>query len=153
MLHGRPSGLCSVGALAWAGVVLFAGCERAALPRAPVTEIPVTGKVTLDGQPLAGAAVVFTSPSLDAFTATTKEDGSYQLSTSYGGESPCTGLCRVTISKILLPAGVQPLPDTSPWSQGGKESLPAKYSNSGSTELTADVPQQGGVFDFELTGR
>lgn len=153
MLFSKSNGAKSFATIIAASVAFCCGCERAALPLAPVAQIPVTGKVTLDGQPLTGAAVTFTTQSLSAFTAATKEDGSFQLSTSYGGEQVCKGLCRVTISKIVLPAGVQPEPNVSPWSQGGKESLPAKYSNPESTQLKADVPEQGGQFDFPLTSR
>lgn len=140
--------------VALASLAICAGCQRSSLPRTPVQEVPVTGIVTLDGQPLAGAAVAFIDPStMSAFTAATKEDGSYHLSTSYGGETVCKGLFRVTISKLALPAGVQPQPNTSPLLLGGKESLLAKYSNSSASQLTVDVPEQGGEFDFALTGR
>jgi hypothetical protein len=50
------------------------GCNKAPA-RAPMQEVPVNGMVTLDGKPLAGAEVVFTTPSLAMFTAATKEDG------------------------------------------------------------------------------
>lgn len=130
----------------------FAGCNSAPT-RTPVQEVPVKGVVTLDGKPLPQAEVMFMTPSLSAFTAATKEDGSYQLSSSFGGEPVCKGSCKVTIQKWVMPEGAQMQPDMSPQLQGAKPLLPPRYSNLEQTELTADVPEAGGEFNFELTSK
>lgn len=133
-------------------VAALAGCSKAPT-RTPVQEVPVKGVVTLDGKPLAQAEVVFTTLSLGTFTAATKDDGSYQLSSSFGGEAVCKGPCKVTIQKWEMPEGAQLQPDMSPQLQGAKPLLPPRYSDSEKTELKADVPESGGDFNFELTSK
>ena len=129
---------------------LIIGCNKAP-PRTPVQQVPVKGTVTLDGKPLPGAEVVFTTPTLGIFTAATKDDGSYQLSSSFGGEPICKGLCKITIQKWVMPEGAQLQPNMSPQLQGAKPLLPPRYSDLEKTELTKDVPESGGDFNFELT--
>lgn len=126
------------------------GCNKAPA-RAPMQEVPVKGVVTLDGKPLAGAEVVFTTPSLAMFTAATKEDGTFQLSSTFGGEQVCKGLCKVTIQKWVMPEGAKLEPNMSPQLQGAKPLLPPKYSDPEKTTLQQDVPETGGEFKFELT--
>ena len=143
-----------LGFLRWLGmfVCVVAGCGKPPA-RAPIQQVPVKGVVTLDGKPLAGAEVVFTSPSLAVFTAATKDDGSFQLSSSFGGETVCKGLCRVTISKWVMPEGATLQPDMSPQLQGAKQLLPPRYSDLEQTKLSQDVPESGGDFKFELTSQ
>ncbi|HEV7223367.1 MAG TPA: hypothetical protein VGN42_11745 [Pirellulales bacterium] len=143
-----------LGYLQWLGVLVCAcaGCGKAPA-RAPIQEVPVKGLVTLDGKPLAGAEVIFTSPSLAVFTGATKDDGSFQLSSSFGGETVCKGLCKVTIGKWVMPAGVTPQPNMSPQLQGAKQLLPPRYSDPAQTKLSKDVPEAGGDFKFELTSQ
>ena len=135
-----------------AGLLLgaIAGCNKAPA-RAPVAEIPVKGVVTLDGKPLAGAEVMFTTQSQAVFTAATKDDGSFQLSNSFGGETVCKGPCKVTIGKWVMPEGATLEPNVSPQLQGAKQLLPPKYSDPETTTLSKDVPEAGGDFKFELT--
>ncbi len=142
---------CSWAIAAWA-LGALAGCNKAPA-RTPVQEVPVKGVVTLDGEPLADAEVTFTMPSLAVFTAATQQDGSYQLSSSFGGETACKGPCKVTIQKWVLPDGAKMMPDMSPQLQGAKPLLPPRYGNPEQTELTADIPEGGGEFNFELTGK
>jgi hypothetical protein len=133
-------------------VCVVAGCGKPPA-RAPIQQVPVKGVVTLDGKPLAGAEVVFTSPSLAVFTAATKDDGSFQLSNSFGGETVCKGPCKVTIGKWVMPEGATLEPNVSPQLQGAKQLLPPKYSDPETTTLAKDVPEAGGDFKFELTSQ
>lgn len=130
---------------------LLAGCQGAPT-RAPSQPAQVKGKVTLDGQPLADAIVTFFMPTGAVFSGATDSAGNYQLWSSLGGEQTCAGHCKVTISKYVLPAGTTPEPGVSPLMQGGKQLLPPKYADDEMTQLSADVPDQGGSFDFALTG-
>jgi hypothetical protein len=120
-------------------------------------EMGVTGLVTLDGKPLAGAEVTFncTNPP-GIFSGATDENGKYQLWSNYGANSKLEGHCTVKISKMELPPGVQPPPPdihVSPMMLGAKESLPPKYSDGQKTTLTAEVPAGGGEINFELTSK
>lgn len=128
------------------------GCGRPPA-RAPSQPVPVTGKVTLDGKPLAGAEVIFTTQTLGIFAAATAEDGSYKLVSSVGGEQICEGPCQVTISKFVLPEGQTPQPDMPPEFQGGKQLLPPRYSRRDETKLGVNVPKEGGTFDFQLDSK
>lgn len=131
---------------------MMLGCAKAPA-RAPSQPVPITGKVTLDGQPLPDAEVIFKTQTLGTFAAATDANGVYKLVSSVGGEQVCEGPCAVTISKFVLPAGQTPQPDMSPELQGGKQLLPSKYSDSNETKLGVNVPKEGGTFDFSLDSK
>lgn len=135
-----------------AAIAAAVGCGKPPA-RVPSKEVPVTGKITLDGSPLADAQVQFTTGTLGAFTGATDAAGVYKLWSPAGGEQTCEGPCRVTVSKFVLPEGVTPRPDTSPMLQGGKQLLPGKYSDLNATVLKANVPKEGGTFDFPLESK
>lgn len=67
--------------------------------------VPVSGKVTINGEPAAGLKIVFYPKGDDAnkgiagphSTATTAEDGSYTLKTRYGDDGAVVGEHRVMI--------------------------------------------------------
>jgi hypothetical protein len=139
----------SVGALLFAAAVLLGGCSRPG--SAQVAELPITGKVTLDGQPVAGATVMFQSQStLATFGAVTAADGTYHLQTSEHRVGEYKGPCKVSISKFLKSDGTPLGPNEPPFAGGATESLPRKTSTLETTTLTADVPEGGGTFDFDL---
>lgn len=131
------------------------GCNGSP-PLPKMQTLPVTGKVTLDGTPLAGADVLFTVPDPPAtFFATTKDDGTYQLQAPEGSEAGLKGRCNVTISRMVKPDG-SPLDLAKgelPALVGALEQLPQKYSMPGMSELTADVPEGGGSFNFDLSSK
>lgn len=128
------------------------GCGRSAGP--PQVEIlPVTGTVTLDEKPLSGANVMFTTAEGASFGGSTKEDGSYQLLGLAGRKAEFKGKCQVVISRLLKPDGSPVSPDEPPALSQATESLPDKYSLPGLSELSADVPEAGGKFDFPLSSK
>lgn len=124
------------------------GCNK---PGAPgIAALPVTGKVTLDGKPLAGASVMFTTVETASFAGTTQEDGSYQLLGIAGRNAACKGKCQVIVSRYLKPDGSPVGPDEPPALSFATESLPERYSMPSKSELSVDVPEEGGAFDFDL---
>ena len=129
------------------------GCNRT--PTVPkVLTLPVTGKVTLDGKPLAGANVVFMiSDPPTPFFAMTKDDGTYQLQAPEGREALLKGPCKVTISRMLKPDGSPLAEGEVPAMVQAVESLPAKYSQFDQTSLSQTVAAEGGAIDFELTSK
>ncbi len=134
-------------------VLCVCGCGRSSGPP-KVQTIPVTGTVKLDGQPLGNADVVFIpSEGIGGFSARTKDDGTYQLEGLTGGKAVCKGRCTVRISRMLKPDGTAPNPDEPPAIAGAVESLPEKYSSPNATELSADVPDGGGTFNFDLKSK
>jgi len=129
------------------------GCSRtAAVPK--VQTLPVTGKVTLDGKPLAGANVVFMiSDPPTAFFATTKDDGTYQLQAPEDRAALLKGACKVTISRMVKPDGSPMAEGEMPAMVQAVEQLPQRYSMLATSQLTADVPEGGGTFDFPLESK
>ncbi|MBN9518824.1 carboxypeptidase regulatory-like domain-containing protein [bacterium] len=115
----------------------------------------VSGKVTLKGKPVSGAVVQFVPTAKgEAASARTDGDGKYQLVASKGGTGVAPGDYKVVISKVVGPDGKELPPDVSPFSGGGKETLPAMYSNPGDTILVAKVPDAPTAsVDFPLTGQ
>jgi hypothetical protein len=132
-------------------LVAATGCQKS--QAATVQKIPIQGTVTLDGTPLDGAEVVFTTSMLSTFTAETAADGSFQLSSSNGGPTLCNGPCKVTVSKFVMPPGKTAEPNLSPQLQGARQIVLARYSDTLYTTLSVNVPEAGGKFDFPLTGR
>ena len=116
-------------------IAFVVGCgqsDRPALGR-------VGGTVTLDGQPLAGALVVFTpdGPGRSAM-ATTDSGGRYELSflRDIAGANVGTHTVRIT---------------TATEDRGGKEILPERYHTE--TELKATVKAGTNPLDFALTSK
>jgi hypothetical protein len=121
--------------------------------------VPVSGRVTKNGQPLANVRVVF-QPIGDnpgpGSAGTTDADGRYTLvvsSQQYSGNGAVVGKHRVTIGTILPGEGAKPTdpsvgsPDGEPLA--GKELIPPRF-NQDST-LTFDVPAGGtDKADFDL---
>ncbi|HET6879340.1 MAG TPA: hypothetical protein VFI31_04265 [Pirellulales bacterium] len=116
--------------------------------------LPVKGTVTLDGQPLPAADVVFFAgdPPL-AFAGQTKADGSYELQGLAGKEAALQGVCKVTVSRMVKPDGSPVSPEETPVESGAVEQLPPKYTGYATTMLTATVAPGGATCDFALTSR
>lgn len=151
----RLSIIC-LGVLIVAG---FLGCGSE-VSDAPAT-VPVSGKVTLNGQPLAGAKIFFVNPTHTGM-GVTEEDGSYTIP-----EGAIPGENTIYITKIegegldpeagideaqMMAAGGLPGLPASPRSQSTiKEVVPEKYSNPAKTELSFVVGADGSdAADFSL---
>lgn len=117
---------------------------------------PVSGKVTLNGEPLVRATVSFipvAKPgSLEAGEGSagkTNDQGQFTLTTSTGKKGALVGRHRVSISALDQRAGEH---DTRPprggWPKADK--VPIRYNSK--SELTFDVPSAGTHnANFELT--
>jgi hypothetical protein len=124
--------------------LLNAGCGGADVPDNLTS---VFGVVTLDGQPLAGAAVTFVPPDGRPASGTTDSSGAYSLSYNDGSDGCLPGLCRVMIS-----TGTAGRENDDGEVVGAKpESVPPKYNVQ--SELTFDVKlNERNQADFSLTG-
>jgi hypothetical protein len=142
-------------ALLVASLVCLAGCgEEANIPEGMA---PVTGTVTLDGKPLAGATVSFIPDGVTKGAGSygvTSADGKYELQGTQGGTGAAAGYYRVIISKLVMPDG-SPIPADIPSATdaGAKDLLPAIYSSYDVSTLTAEVPAQGGAINFDLKSK
>ena len=118
----------------------------------------VSGLVTLDGKPLAGAGVTF-EPALKTSgrgaVGISGPDGKFIAKPPGRKDELAAGKYKVIVSRYVLPDGAvfEPNDTTSPLSVGASEQLPPRYSDPERTELTAELPAGGGTVNFELTSR
>ena len=131
------------------------GCGGAGGPKLT----PVKGKVTLDGQPLAGATVNFMPETGPVALGVTDAGGNYTLNT-VGRAGAVEGKHRVGITKsITLNAVVDPKPeDMARMLRDGKmptakSVIPPKYAapQTSGLERTVTADRSKNVFDFDLT--
>lgn len=97
----------------------------------------VSGTVTLDGKPLAGATVEFSPAGGSPAYGVTDDEGRYKLLWSADQQGAPIGMNRVRITSF---------------NEGKpriKERVPVKYNRQ--SELTREVGRGQQVFDFELT--
>ena len=134
---------------------LASGCQPAEPP--PPRLVPVQGKVTLDGKPLAGASIGFLPRPGSAGGSDVRPDGSYEVTTMGFKES--RGEYTVQISYKMGTDGKpqslgQQFSLVQPESMiGAKELLPKKYSDFGASELRATIPPEGALdLNFDIKG-
>jgi hypothetical protein len=125
--------------LVLAGALLLAGCDRG--PRLAA----VGGTITLDGQPLAGAAVEF-QPDQGGSPSYGKTDGAgcYDLKFCVGRSGAMIGRHVVRISTFRQEAGSNEIPVNIP------ERVPPRYNEK--SELVCEVQAGRNRLDFTLEG-
>lgn len=128
---------------------LTAGCSSKAKLNS------VTGKVTLDGKPVAGVIVGFWPADPGAkLTANnfgrvvTNESGEFSVT---GDETSgfATGEYRISCSRIMDAKGV-PQPDAKPGEGGARETLSEAYTDPARSGLTATVLPPATALTLEL---
>ena len=102
----------------------------------------VSGTITMDGQPLAGALVVFESDDRRTSTGRTDGNGDYILQFNPSKSGVLPGKKTVRISTGMAESEEETTP--------GIETIPARYNTQ--SELTVEVePNASHTFDFALT--
>jgi mannose-6-phosphate isomerase-like protein (cupin superfamily) len=99
----------------------------------------VAGLVTLNGQPLAGAAVRLVGEKGRTATGVTDENGRYKIKTDEENDGVAPGRYRVVITAPTPKQTAQP-----------KGTLPAKYASPDVSGLMVEVVEGSNVFDLEL---
>lgn len=125
-------------------VLVLTGCQSDGYAELGLVE--VTGKVTLDGQPLPNANVVFESADKGTASGVTDSSGNYSL--MYDSETPGATPGPKTVRITTLNVGVEGGGAAEGAAPAGKERLPAKYNVQ--SELKADVSAANKVLNFEL---
>ena len=143
--------------------VPVAGCGAAGGSGGPAV-FPVTGVVKLNGQPVAGADIVFNlKDGTGSSFGRTDASGIYQLTTRRSNDGAPPGDYLVVISK----ADEAPPPDSAnipqdspnynpfvgkaaPAKPKAKSGIPAKYADAKTSGLTARVLEEKNTIDFEL---
>lgn len=148
-----PASLTIACLIAGAVLCLTPGCG----PRRPAT-VPVTGRITLDGKPVAGAAVMF-EPEGGGVPArgSTGPDGTYTLTTFERDDGAIAGRHRVGVTKVVyegiqadasgLEAGPLAGPPKERWE------VPKRYAAPAKSGLTADVAGSAATVDLPLTSK
>jgi len=126
----RPPSRVTTFAAIVAGVLLIIGCGQDGPPRGEVT-----GRVTLDGKPLANALVIFRPEGARPSTGITDAGGCYQLTYLPDISGAVVGGHRVMIVTAS---------ENDP-----TEKVPARYN--AETELERAVERGSNTFDFALT--
>ena len=96
----------------------------------------VSGTITLDGKPLAGATVVFEPQQGGASKAVVDARGHYELTHESGRKGAVTGTHKVTIQ-----GGPK---------RGGKSLVPARYQNPARSVLRVEIQKGKNIQDFDL---
>ena len=110
----------------------------------------VTGKVTLNGQPVSKGMVTFVAiePNRPNATGMLKSDGSYSLTTTEFGNGALVGEYKVAVSGKDPEAYNQVVAPGEPMKI--ESSVPAKYENPDSSGLTAKVVTGSNTHNFDL---
>jgi hypothetical protein len=149
----------------WCGLFLLpvlalSGCGGKYKP------VPVEGIVTLDGQPVPGATVLFVPEDAGGRSASAMSDseGNFQLTTYHEGDGALAGKYRVVVTKTEAiqapPAQIQPGDGKSVIEhyrnlksrRNRKPQLPAVYASEDTTNLRCTVPH-GGTVTLDLSSK
>lgn len=129
-----------------------------------VTLVESTGKVLLNGEPLANAQVSFIPASGPSATGTTTADGSFKLTTG-GRLGAVPGECRVTVFAVakgssdaaaklgaMTPEDMAAMAGTPEFDEttqeSSKELIPSRYAKPDTSKLTATVSENPADNDF-----
>jgi hypothetical protein len=146
--------------LVTAGIVLT-GCSNSSRPRT----YPVTGTVTLQGKPLAGAAVTFVPTGEgEAASAITDSDGKYALTTWRAGDGAQPGEYRVKVSKqeqtavdpskmvknLSIEEEQKIYVENKKLPPPAKSLIPSKYQDDQTSGLVHTVEKKPTTFDIKI---
>ena len=148
----------SPGLVIFLGLLLNAGCggDESAPVKIPET-VSLSGTVKLDGQPLAGARVVFASTAKGMYNAegVTNDSGVYELTVTIGSKfvaGAMPGIYNVQISRFVAPDGT-PQNSSKPQEFPGRETVPEQYSVPAKSKLQATVAVGRTTQDFDLKSK
>ncbi len=140
---------------------IASGCDSK--PKADYSKlglVTVSGRVTLDGQPLARAVITFDDVQDGTFSfGQTNSSGNYKLrlDSDMMGVKPGRKIVRISTSRKILglnssESGSESGSDEpAEKSERAKELVPSRYNKK--SELTADVSASNQTFDFELNSK
>lgn len=126
-----------------AAALCMVGCNSSSLTK-------VTGKVTYNDEPVTSGTITFAAADKPTAYGDIQSDGTYTLKTVKPGDGATAGAYQVTVVAMqdmgdTMPEARTPLPPPT---------VPNKYSNLATTDLTADVVAgKENVINFNLTGK
>lgn len=133
-------------------LALLAGCTGVSADYSNLDLASVSGTVTLDGQPLPNAYVVFEADDKTFSFGSTDANGQYtlQFNSQRAGTTPGSKVVRITSNGAAGEVYEQD-PDgvtEEGTSSASAEKIPAKYNTK--SELKATIESGSNTFDFEL---
>ena len=118
------------------------GCGR---PSYQLETAPVSGKVTLDGQPLPSGYVVVPTPKGRMASGKIQPDGTFILTTYNEGDGAQVGTHPVILNEI-------PSDEFSPIPKEERVPIPTRYQSAGTSGLTVEVkPGEDNYLELTLT--
>ena len=135
---------------------LLVGCSDEVAPEEVPDLHPVSGKVTLDGQPAAGVSISLTQAGGGTGTggyATTDSSGAYTVQHRSGAPGVPAGEYVVLFTKMAQPDGSPIPPGKTAADVMAENVLPPRYSDTTQTEFKLAVPAGGTTKDFALTSK
>jgi hypothetical protein len=139
-------------------ILAATGCRSN--PPHPPQVVPVSGVVTLDGKPLAGAAITFEPVAGGVFgCGSTNEKGEFTLGTFAETDGALVGVHRISIVPDIIspaamgqtPGGEEGMDRRGESSRGAKSRIPEKYASIDTSGLQVDVQKGMPPVTFELT--
>lgn len=133
--------------VAFAGMLAWPGCSSTPADQPPLGR--VSGKVTMNGQPLPGVDIVFAPVKGRPSVATTDSVGNYDLSYINTTKGAKLGSHKV----FIRPAETSPddVPADGSKPAAPRPVVPAKYNKR--SELTAEVKAGSNTIDFALESK
>jgi hypothetical protein len=119
--------------------ILFVGCGQS-------ETVPVTGTVTLNGQPATEAEVIFTPSKGRVASGATDAAGRFTLSTNKPDDGAVPGDHKVTVVEYYPPGKAPPMTSGGPPSR-----FPSQYAEASQTPLEAKVARgKPNSFTFDV---
>ena len=154
-------GNLAVSILVTVGIVLT-GCSNSSRPKT----YPVTGTVTSQGKPVAGAAITFvpTGEEGEAASAITDSEGKYALTTWRAGDGARPGQYRVKVSKqeqktvdpskmvknLSIEEEQKIYVESKKPAPPAKSLIPSKYQDDQTSGLIHKVEKKPTTFDIKI---
>jgi hypothetical protein len=150
----RHSKRCRTRVHRWSALVCLCAAGLTGCGASTPDVYPVSGSVTLDGQPLEGCTILFRPAQGSLATGVINGDGRFQLTTPGLGAGAVAGLHAVALAPPDKKFDVSSdelefLPN--PADAARQHNVPAKYLSFDTSGLTADVNADQGELQFALT--
>jgi len=131
-------------------VGILTGCGGRQADYGSLNLVNVSGKVTLNGEPLAGVNVLFEDEQGSYSFGTTDENGEYSLefNSEKSGCTPGKKKVRITTGPLGDDVDSGEIDPDAPKKKTKKTTIPARYNQR--TELVADVSSSSRSFSFDL---
>lgn len=159
----RSARMICGGVLLLASLFVATGCDATGADYSQLELVNVSGRVTLEDQPLVGAVVTFESPDGQFSYGLTDANGNYslRLDSVKSGVTPGPKTVRISTSRRILGLNAEEGASGAEIGDGNSEApqssstpverLPARYHQA--SELKANVAHGNTNFDFALKSK